>query len=170
MAKIDSPEGVFNAAYQGVRPEAKKARLRGRGAEGASFSRILEDSEVREGEAALAGAALADAPPSEELLAELLSAVHSAGDDLKNRPLPDAIKRYKQAVRGFLHYVVKNGYTVEEQSSRAGLLKRKKYTLVQVADRKLEGLAAAILAGQSGQLDILARIEEINGILVNLLR
>ena len=49
-------------------------------------------------------------------------------------------------------------------------MNRKKYTLVQVADRKLEELAVAILSGQAAQLDILARVEEINGLLVNMLQ
>jgi uncharacterized protein YaaR (DUF327 family) len=37
-------------------------------------------------------------------------------------------------------------------------------------DRKLEQLAAGILAGQHSQMDILARVEEINGLLVDLLQ
>jgi uncharacterized protein YaaR (DUF327 family) len=39
-----------------------------------------------------------------------------------------------------------------------------------VVDRKLEQLAAGILSGQIGQLKLLAGIEEITGILVDLLR
>ncbi|MDR2517169.1 MAG: DUF327 family protein [Spirochaetaceae bacterium] len=167
IVKIDFPDGAFfanPASFNALRAETKKARDGGRAKSPArkDFSRLL------------AGAAASEAPvelpPGEAALNELLDAVHSTGDELKNHPLPDNIKRYKQAVRNFLHYVVENGYTVEEQTSRAGLLKRKKYTLVQVADRKLEELAVAILAGQAGQLDILARVEEINGLLVNMLQ
>jgi uncharacterized protein YaaR (DUF327 family) len=174
MAKVDSPDGILNpAVYSTVLGEAKKNREKNgpRGAGKADFSRILKETEARETEAAAA------APPSEEALQELLDAVHSSGDDLKNRPLPDNIKRYKQAVRNFLSYVVKNSYTVEEQISRVRIKRgtdpdswSKKYTQVQITDRKLEELAAAILSGQATQLDILGRIEEINGILVNLLR
>jgi uncharacterized protein YaaR (DUF327 family) len=167
MAKVDSPDGIFNPAlYNNIQQEGKKTRQKGgvRGAGRVTFSHILENTGVEASEA------FEDIPPSEEALQQLLDAVHNSGDELKNRPLPDTIKQYKQAVRNFLHYVVKNGYTVEEQTSRTGLLKRKKYTLVQVADRKLEELAAAILSGQSGQLTILARIEEINGLLVDLLQ
>jgi len=42
--------------------------------------------------------------------------------------------------------------------------------LIQVVDHKLEQLAAGILAGQRSRLEILARVEEINGLLVDLIR
>jgi uncharacterized protein YaaR (DUF327 family) len=83
--------------------------------------------------------------------------------------MDEEIRHYKQAVRGFLHYVVKNGFDTKEQASGVNIMKRKVHTLVQVVDHKLEQLAAAVLSGQSSQLDLLARLEEINGLLVDLL-
>jgi uncharacterized protein YaaR (DUF327 family) len=38
-----------------------------------------------------------------------------------------------------------------------------------VVDEKLEKLAADILGGQLKQLDLLHRVEEINGLLINML-
>jgi uncharacterized protein YaaR (DUF327 family) len=107
-----------------------------------------------------------ESPVSEK---ELLDEVHVSGDELKNRPFPEEIIRYKRAVRNFLQYVVKNGYTTERQISGANLMKRKKFTLVQVIDQKLEQLAVGILAGQTTQLEILANLEEIKGLLVDFL-
>jgi uncharacterized protein YaaR (DUF327 family) len=101
---------------------------------------------------------------------ELLDEIHSAGDDLKNRPFPPEIKRYKQAVKNFLQYVVNNGFDTERQISGINLMKRKRFTLVQIVDQKLERLAAGILAGQTSQLETLARLEEIKGLLVDLLQ
>lgn len=109
-------------------------------------------------------------PVGAETEKELLDEIHSAGDELKSRPLPKQIKRYKQAVRNFLGYVVRNGFDTETQISGVNLMKRKRFTLVQVIDQKLEKLAAGILSGQSGQIEILARLEEIKGLLVDLLQ
>jgi uncharacterized protein YaaR (DUF327 family) len=39
-----------------------------------------------------------------------------------------------------------------------------------VADQKLEQLAAGLISGQLGQVDMLARLEEITGLLVDLLQ
>ncbi|MDR2663275.1 MAG: DUF327 family protein [Treponema sp.] len=119
-------------------------------------------------------------PLSEDSLHELLDTVHSAGDALARRPFPPEIKAYKEAVRNFVHYVVENSFDTEEQISEvnisrekiggANIVKRKKYTLVQVIDKKLEDLAAGILRGQLQQLEILAKQEEIKGLLVDLMQ
>ncbi|MDR1144403.1 MAG: DUF327 family protein [Spirochaetaceae bacterium] len=118
-------------------------------------------------------------PLSEDSLHELLDTVHSAGDALARRPFPPEIKAYKEAIRNFVHYVVENGFDTEEQTSEnisrekiggANIVKRKKYTLVQVIDKKLEELAAGILRGQIRQLEILAKQEEIKGLLVDLMQ
>jgi uncharacterized protein YaaR (DUF327 family) len=117
-----------------------------------------------------------DLPVSQESLNLLLDSVHNAGEALSRRPFPEEIKAYKQAVRNFVHYVVENTFDTEEQTS--GILKRnkhtliqerKKFTLVQVIDKKLEELASAILRGQSDQLAILERTDEIRGLLVDLM-
>ncbi|MDR1351774.1 MAG: DUF327 family protein [Treponema sp.] len=168
MAKVDSPDPnfIFNpAAYSQIPAEAKKTRNRGQARENrkAAFDEFLENAGVQEAEVP------ETLPVSEETLRALLDDVHSLGDDLKNRPFPDEIMRYKKAVRNFIHYVVENSYTLEEKTSGVNLLRRKKFTLVQVVDIKLEQLAAGIMAGQTNQLDLLARIDEIAGILVNLL-
>jgi len=58
--------------------------------------------------------------------------------------------------------------TAEETTSGANIMKRKRFTLVKVIDEKLEALAASVLAAQKEQIAILAQIDEINGLLVNL--
>jgi uncharacterized protein YaaR (DUF327 family) len=171
MAKVDSPDSsfIFNpAAYSQIQAEAKKTKDRAAGPIGKNrkpaFAKILEDTKVLE-------AGLPETLPiSEETLQLLLDEVHSSGDTLKGRPFPDEIVQYKKAVRDFIHYVVENSYTLEEKTSGTNLLRRKKFTLVQVVDRKLEQLAAGIMAGQTSQLEMLARIDEIAGLLVNLLQ
>jgi uncharacterized protein YaaR (DUF327 family) len=188
MAKIDFSDTVFlnPASYNNVRSEPKKKdavkdRIREQIPAGEPqkprFFDILEET-VRE------AGPLPETFASEEALQGLLDDVHSAGDALKDHPFPEEIKRYKQAVRDFIHYVVENGYAVEKQTGIPNYLKpgfkgqrgsdaakgRTGFHLIQVVDRKLEQLAAGILAGQTSQLDLLARIDEIAGLLVDLLR
>ena len=105
--------------------------------------------------------------PSEEALTELMDAVHSAGSDLIERPFADEILSYKKAVRNFVNYVVENAYTVELISFRRRGEPRA-HIQVKVIDQKLEELAAAILSGQSNQLERVSRLDEITGLLVDL--
>jgi uncharacterized protein YaaR (DUF327 family) len=192
MAKVDIPGGpvpsmnplaAFFPAVQGQRQrEAKKNGDRAasvRSNTKTPFTRLLEGI----GEQAET-AETRELPPSEEAVRELLDDVHIAGDNLKNRPFPEEIMAYKRAVRNFLHHVVEYGYRVEQREGvpnyqKPGykgsfedpdFKKRKLHTQVLVVDRKLEQLAAGILSGQTTQLELLAHIEEITGILIDLLQ
>jgi uncharacterized protein YaaR (DUF327 family) len=65
---------------------------------------------------------------------------------------------------------VERTYDVVEKSSGGNILKRKKFTTVVVIDERLERLAAEVLSAQRDKLDILRRLDEIHGMLVDLLR
>jgi uncharacterized protein YaaR (DUF327 family) len=172
MDKLEIPGGSLPflnpAAYTTARTEAQKNRDKGavKNARKTPFSRLLEETGVREAEEA---GALPDYPPSEEVLQELLDDVHSAGDALKQRPLAEEIKQYKRAVRHFLHYVVENGYGIKTENYLFNHEKRRKVQ-IEVVDQKLEQLASGILSGQLGQVELLARLDEITGLLVDLMQ
>jgi uncharacterized protein YaaR (DUF327 family) len=186
MDKVDPSSGLpfFNpAAYTSARTEAQKTRDKSalKALKKTPFSRLLEAQSAGTAEEAVP---LPDYPPSEEVLQGLLDDVHSAGDALKQRPLAEEIKQYKRAVRHFLHYVVENGYSMETHEGIPNYLKpgftgqrgslesknRKGYHLIQVVDQKLDQLASGILSGQLGQLELLARLDEITGLLVDLMQ
>jgi uncharacterized protein YaaR (DUF327 family) len=124
--------------------------------------------------------------PAEEAIAALLDDVHDSGDALLKRPFPDEIKRYRLTIQNFIRYVLDNAYGIKDgegipNSLKAGFNKkrfnrdpdlrnaRNKYSTVQVIDQKLDRLAADVMTGQIKQLNLLGSIEEINGLLVNLL-
>jgi uncharacterized protein YaaR (DUF327 family) len=182
MAKVDTtdiPSFYMNpAAYSQVKDEKKtKGARRG---ERTEFSHILDD--VRGSTADELGP-LRDLPVSDETVDLLMDDVRSAGDSLQSRPFPEEIMRYKQAVRNFMHYVVQNGYILEHEkgirkSQKAGFkgqrgtpdaMSQKQYTKIQVIDKKLEDLAAVVLSSQTRQLELASRLEEIKGLLIDLL-
>ena len=173
MDKVDPATASLlkSTFYPNLKPEIKKARDK----EEIRKNRRLRFAEILE-RSASAGelGPLRELIPSEEALTELMDAVHSAGSDLKDRPFPDEILRYKKAVRNFVHYVVENSYAIE---NKLGLIKdpahrvlgnKKKLILVNVIDKKLEELAAAILSGQTNQLMRVSKLDEITGLLVDL--
>jgi len=172
MANITFPDGfsspVFNpAAYGEAATEERKTKATGKA------GKNKKTAETKKGfvsffENAVLGK-VKEFPQSEESLHELLDEVHSAGDALSRRPFPPEITAYRTAVRNFINYVVENSYDTEEQKSGINILKQKKFTLIRVIDSKLEGMAAAILRSQLNQLEILEKLDEIKGLLVNLL-
>ena len=101
-------------------------------------------------------------------LEELLDMVYEQGAKLKENSDLDNILEYKKAVRDFLNRLVDKMVTLEKKVSGVNILKRKQFTLVTVIDKKLESLAAEVLRNQRDQIKILSAVEEINGLLVDL--
>jgi len=178
MDKVDFSGAslVGTSLHPGRKPEPKKTKAKGESAGGARgihkslFSEILEKSAVSE------LGPVKELAASDEALSELMDEVHSAGSDLIERPFHDEILKYKRAVRNFINYVVENGF---ELQTIQGLKKKTVvrgetrwkdmvYYQVQVVDRKLEELAAAILSGQTTQLERVSKLDEITGLLVDL--
>jgi uncharacterized protein YaaR (DUF327 family) len=178
MAKI--PEGVLPiinpGAFNAPKTESKKTRDKSslRGIRKPQFDEILETTVQELG-------ALGEYPASDETVEMLLDTVYDAGDALKDRPFPEEIVRYKRAVRDFLHYVAKNGYAVLEQEGIPNYLRpgwkgrledrsaQRPFVTIQVVDEKLEALALGLVKNQIKQVELLARIEEIKGLLIDLL-
>ena len=181
MAKVESPDTSFYmnpAAYAPLKEEKKSKTAR---AGKTDFSRFFDDLR---GTTTDGIGPLRDLPVSEETVNALMDDVRNTGDILRTRPFPEEIMRYKQAVRNFMNYVVKNSYTLEHEEGipnyakpgykgRRGTpeaMEGKLYTKIQVIDRKLEGLASMLLAGQSQQIELVSRLEEIRGLLVDLMQ
>ena len=142
--------------------ETKKTKAKG--GPGTFFSNILESfTPQRE------LGPLREFAPSDEALTALMDAVHSTGNELRDRPFQKEILEYKRAVRDFVNYVIENAYGVNKTQTRHRELKSlKPHVQIQVIDRKLEELAAAILSGQTTQLERVSKLDEIKGLLVDL--
>jgi uncharacterized protein YaaR (DUF327 family) len=184
MAKVDFPPdsaGNFTdpAGYANpnIRPRTAGKRGSGRAARPgtATFSSVFEQARSED------LGPLGELPVSQETVNQLLEDVRSTGDTLRDRPFPQEILAYKRAVRNFIHYVVDNGYEVEEQEGIPNYLKpggggrsrpdsqdRHHYRTIRVVDHRLEELAAMLVKGQLSHIELLSRLEEIRGLLVDL--
>jgi hypothetical protein len=158
MARIDS---LGEASPYHV-PDRKKAGKREK-ASWRAFPHLVEEA-ARDQAAGDRGGGRHD----RRSLEELLDAVFAAGGALKATPTLEAIRAYRERVQAFLRHVVEHMMAVEESQSGVNPLRRKRYTQLKVIDRKLEALAASVLSAQREQLGILARVDEINGMLVDL--
>jgi uncharacterized protein YaaR (DUF327 family) len=160
MARIDS----LGEAFQYPVPEKKKTGKKEK-TQRRSFSHLIE-SVAGQGEVSSEDFG---GPGGRRSLEELLDAVFATGDQLRKSPTVEIIRDYRQRVKAFVKYAVDHAIAVEENTSGANILKRKRFTLVKVIDEKLEALAVTVLAAQKEQIAILAQIDEINGLLVNLI-
>ncbi|MCF6334183.1 MAG: YaaR family protein [Spirochaetales bacterium] len=157
--------GGSGRSYSGKSSSSSRKKVSKKGLDKLSFSSFL-DIDNKE----ITGINSVDY--SDLDLEDIMDRVHETGEQLKELPTLDNVKSYKLAVSGFLKFVVKNSLTAE---TRAGanfnpLKKQKRYTIIRIVDEKLERLAAGVLQNQGDNLFILEKIEEINGLIVDLLK
>jgi len=109
----------------------------------------------------------------EEAIALLQDNVRSAGDTLRTRQNPETILRYKQAVKNFIGYVAREAYTVTTKThlrrDRTNHLRPRSFTQIVIINEKLDKFAGELLCDQKSQLFILERLEEIYGLIIDLI-
>jgi hypothetical protein len=165
MERIDIPSGFFP-----LRPEKQpeKRVSRKKPAKRSLFSALdVEESGTDESGLLFHSGAI---ELTDEQIEAMLDDIHRLGDVVRKETSLPSIRDYRKAVSAFIHVVVERGLIVEENVSGRNVLNRKKFALIKVIDEKLERLALGILQTQKDQFDILARVDEINGLLVDLLR
>jgi uncharacterized protein YaaR (DUF327 family) len=160
MDKVDSLDAAFFSKHSEEKKTRKKAPVGRR-----LFADVVREAHGSEASADWEG----DSHSRRRSLEELLDEVHSSGSDLLEAQSLEAIKRYRVAVRAFLARVLARMLAVEQKSSAAEVAKRKRFLQIRVVDQKLERLVSELLASQHRQLDILGRVNEIGGLLVDLL-
>ncbi|WP_319560889.1 YaaR family protein [Marispirochaeta sp.] len=158
MDRIDPLTGAPIPFYRN-----EKRRVEKKGAVKKDFGSFVQSADD-------AGSLEISAFPDDTDLEEILDEIHQAGERLTDDPGMKNVLAYKRIVKAFIGYVVKNSRQIEHQDgARLSIFKApKRYTLISIIDRKLEQLAAGILQNQTEKLEILKKVEEIQGLLVDL--
>lgn len=112
----------------------------------------------------LAGLPGVDAPTE-----RLFDAVHQTGQRLLDDRTYTAAQKYREAVRRFLGKILASANAVEVHESQQDILSRKRYYLVTEINRSVDRLLNGLVQTQLEQMEILSRLEEIEGMLVDLL-
>lgn len=103
-----------------------------------------------------------------EQLQRKLQDIYNQGERLSRSMTVRELKMYQQMVKKFLEDTVRRGVGLKEQRSfdRRGRIKR--YKLLDEIDEKLIEMAEELLQSEQGRLELLSKIGEIRGLLINL--
>jgi uncharacterized protein YaaR (DUF327 family) len=108
-------------------------------------------------------------PATEAEFEALLDQVYDLGQELARNPSPENVVAYKKAVGRFIRQVVDGAIEVAETEGRMRKdMKKPKYAVLHVVDEKLEKLGAYVLQNQKDKLEILRKVDELHGLLVDL--
>ena len=98
-------------------------------------------------------------------LDELLDMIDDQGQRLAEHRTFKELVKYKKMVKNFINEAVEKMYQLEENYSP---MQGKVQTIVKSVDTSLEDLTEMIVDKQSAQLDILAQLDEVRGLLIDL--
>ena len=195
MAEIDSLgsnyyySGVQNAGNEAIKRNTKKEEVRkSASARKLDFGKLLKGDETEEPQFITNGL-----PPEirtmsiDEAAVYLADAVGNAGNDFSNNQTEENLEKFKTAVSQFIRFIVSNNFDVNNINSPKKrrpqqpprLFVFSDYSLpkgnprqkvsIEVINKKLDELARETLSAQSDNLKILAQVNEIKGLIVDLM-
>lgn len=178
MAEISSVNTQLNsqslyfaatqAASQQVTQQARQAQKKEKSSFAQSLTRHQEEASfLSQGlPAELAGMT------EDEAIVFLKDEMDIAGDELKQHQSLESMEKYRKKVSQFMKYIVKINYnfitTREQKKLRTGRIIKPMHQ-IQIIDQKLNQLAAEMLILHGANLNLLAKVEEINGMIIDLL-
>jgi uncharacterized protein len=156
------------ASQEFAKKTQKKEKLPGK----TSFSGILKKSQE---EADLISEGL---PPEiagmedEEALVFLKDEVDIAGDALKSNQGLAALEQYRKKISQLMKFITRNNFAVIEHK-RHGFTRKGRpvdpYIQIKVINDKINNLTTDMIYNHADNLRLLAGIEEINGLIIDLL-
>lgn len=173
--------GVQNAASQAAK-EQKKEKINSSGK--IKFSDILKKSNESESELTTNGFPAEIANMSiEEAAVFLKDAVDIAGNKLSENLTSENVAEFRASVRQFIRYVTENNYE-EHIKKRRGFAQPMQYfsnyntkkrpkdprVIIQTINTKLDEMVRETLRMQAQNLQILDKVNEIKGLIVDLMQ
>jgi hypothetical protein len=104
-----------------------------------------------------------------DVLTKMSQDILKQGEVLANRYDIMELKRYKKMLTEFLAEAVRYSYEFNKRSTRDGRGRHHVYAIVKRINEKLEKITQDILNQQVEQIQLIADISDINGMLVDLL-
>ncbi|MFQ6390238.1 YaaR family protein [Priestia aryabhattai] len=102
-----------------------------------------------------------------EHLTQVINKIEEQGKQLVKSHTIDSLRKYKTLVKQFMNEVVKNGFELNEERGFNHRGTTKVYKLVKEVDTKLVDLTNDILQKEKDSLNLLKRVGEIQGLLIN---
>ena len=104
-----------------------------------------------------------------DILTKMSQDIIKQGEVLAQRYDIAELKRYKRMLGEFLAEAVRYSYEFNKRSTRDGRGRHHVYAIVKRINEKLEKITQDILSQQVEQIQLIADISDINGMLVDLL-
>jgi len=102
-------------------------------------------------------------------LQEIKKKIDDQGEKLADKADIKEYEKYRGLIREFIDEIVSNGYTFSKEDTYASRGKRRYIATVEVVNEKLDELGKEVLKEQADKLEILGRIDDIRGLLLDMM-
>ncbi|RTE08096.1 YaaR family protein [Paenibacillus whitsoniae] len=110
-----------------------------------------------------------DEKVTQEQLSRMAQQINLQGDRLSRAMTVRELLQYKLMIRQFLEETARRGVTLRDTKGWDRRGRSKRYKILDEIDQTLLSLADELLETEQGRIEILQRIGEIRGMLINLL-
>lgn len=109
-----------------------------------------------------------DERASQEQLQRILQQIHLQGERLAKSMTVRELRQYKLLVKQYLEETARRGVQLRDTRGWDRRGRTKRYKLLEEIDRELLTLADELLDSEQGRIDLLHKVGEIRGMLINL--
>ena len=102
-------------------------------------------------------------------LTEMRNDIDEQGKRLADRVDVRELEKYRRLIREFLDEIVSNGYTFSREDAYASRGKHRYIATVQTVNEHLDALGKEVIKEQADQIEILHRVDDIRGLLLDLM-
>lgn len=95
--------------------------------------------------------------------------INRQGEKLGKRADVKELERYRALIKRFLDEVISNGYAFSKENSFAPRGGHRLFAMVKTINQKLDELGREVMAQQADNLKVLAMVDEIRGLILDLL-
>jgi len=102
-------------------------------------------------------------------LTEMKNDIDEQGKRLADRVDVKEYEKYRRLIRDFLDEIVSNGYTFSREDAYASRGRHRYIATVRIVDEKLDALGKEVMKEQADKIEILNKIDDIRGLLLDLM-
>ncbi|MCL2125438.1 MAG: YaaR family protein [Oscillospiraceae bacterium] len=102
-------------------------------------------------------------------LHELKKSIDDQGKRLADKVDVKEFEKFRSLIREFIDEVVSNGYTFSKEDAFASRGRHRYIATIQIVDEKLDELAKQVMEENAEQIDIINKIDDIRGLLLDMM-
>jgi uncharacterized protein YaaR (DUF327 family) len=102
-------------------------------------------------------------------LHEIRKKIDEQGERLSDKADIKEYEKYRSLIRDFIDEIVSNGYTFSKEDSYASRGRHRYIATVEVVNKKLDELGKEVMQEQADKLEILSKIDDIRGLLLDMM-